>query len=613
HSGRTKVVNWSTSDPTNIGRKLKEGLIYVTQQEKVTVKFDQTSTITQPRFKVQIPGFTGTVLGDAIVPYVFGATGGTNEIQKVTVDYGTATGSFRLGLPINGATIWTGNLSLAASESAIQTALNNVLAPGSVSVTRTDNSGQFLLFITFTGSLAAQNLQPLQVQVAPDTPTASGTFTLSYGGQTTPAITLSNSTTTLASAIQTALRGLSNIGTGNVQVSYDTTSTANAPRFHVTFTGSLAGSDTDQITASGTGLAYASVQTRTVTPGTPAINERQTVTLNSGSATGTFRLSLAISGRSYTTTDLAFNATASSIQSALNTVLGSAGTVTVARPGASGASTFDVTFSDALSGKDLPLLTIRTDIDTPVAGGTFTLSYGGQTTSPISLVDNTSSQASLIQQALQALTTVGTGNISVKYDSTSTNSDTSPRFLLTSGSISVENITASGTSLTNGASLTLATASGSTSSVNEVQTIELQTGTATGTFTIALAFNGNTYQTTALPFDATAATILSALNTAISGVGSATVARSGTPGSATLTITFGGGLGGKNLDPVAVSTTTVTPTASGSFTLSYGGQTTRPIKLVTGTSVQASLIQLELQRLSNVGSGNVAVKWDSTS
>ncbi|MFM7921866.1 MAG: hypothetical protein ACKPJJ_16710, partial [Planctomycetaceae bacterium] len=140
-----------------------------------------------------------------------------------------------------------------------------------------------------------------------------------------------------------------------------------------------------------------------------------------------------------------------------------------------------------------------------------------------------------------------------------------------------------------------------------MQTIELQTGTATGTFTLALAFNGNTYQTTALPFDATAATIQSALNTAISGVGSATVARSGTPGSATLTITFGVGLGGKNLDPVAVTTSTVTPTAGGSFTLTYGGQTTRPINLVNGTSVQASLIQLELQRLSNVGSGNVAV------
>ncbi|MFN5288111.1 MAG: hypothetical protein ACK5KS_25070, partial [Planctomyces sp.] len=177
----------------------------------------------------------------------------------------------------------------------------------------------------------------------------------------------------------------------------------------------------------------------------------------------------------------------------------------------------------------------------------------------------------------------------------------------------VENITASSANLTNGASLTLATAAGSSSSVNEVQTIELETGPAPGTFTIALAYNGTTYTTTALAFNDTAATIQSALNTAISGLGSAAVTRSGTAGSATLTITFGGGLAGKNLDPVTVTTSTVTPTAGGSFTLTYGGQTTRPINLVTGNSVQASLIQLELQRLSNLGSGNVDVTWDSTS
>ncbi|MFN9287068.1 MAG: hypothetical protein ACK6EB_03285, partial [Planctomyces sp.] len=94
---------------------------------------------------------------------------------------------------------------------------------------------------------------------------------LSYGGQTTPAITLSNSTATQATDIQTALRGLSSIGTGNVQVSYDTTSTANAPRYNVVFTGSLAGVDAVAITASGTALSYASVQTRTLTPGTPAV------------------------------------------------------------------------------------------------------------------------------------------------------------------------------------------------------------------------------------------------------------------------------------------------------------------------------------------------------
>ncbi|MFO0224863.1 MAG: hypothetical protein ACK56E_16220, partial [Planctomyces sp.] len=235
---------------------------------------------------------------------------------------------------------------------------------------------------------------------------------------------------------------------------------------------------------------------------------------------------------------------------------------------------------------------------TPTAGGSFTLSYAGQTTAAISLAGSTALQASQIQQALQALTNIGTGNISVKYDTTSTNADTAPRFLLTSGTISVENITASGTNLSNGASVATNTTAGTSTAVNEVQTIELQTGTASGTFTIALAYNGTTYTTTALAFNDTAATIQSALNTAISGLGSAAVTRSGTAGSATLTITFGGGLAGKNLDPVTVTTSTVTPTAGGSFTLTYGGQTTRPINLVTGNSVQASLIQLELQRLS---------------
>ena len=611
---RTKTVNWSTSDPGNIERKLREGLQYVTRSKDVVVRFVQSSTISQPRFKVQIRGFSGTVMVDSTVPYVFGSSSsGANETQQVTVEHGTASGSFRLGLPNNGSLYWTGNLLLSASASEIQTALNSTLAPGSVTVTRTDLSDRFVLNVTFSGTLAAQNLEPLQVQTAADTPTSRGTFTLSCGGQTTAEIMLSSNTATQATEIQTALRSLSTIGTGNVQVTYDTTSTASAPRYNVVFSNSLAGVDASQITASGAGLSYASVQTRTVISGTPAVNEQQTVTLNSGSASGTFRLSLTVSGRNYTTTDLAFNATGSNIQAALNTALGSIGTASVTRPGASGASTFDVTFAGALAGKDLSLLKIYTDVVTPTAGGSFTLSYGGQTTAAITLADSTSLQASQIQQALQALSTIGAGNISVNYDTTSTNADTAPRFLVTSGTISVESISASGGNLTNGASISVATTSGSNTTVNEVQTISLETGSVSGTFTITVSYNGNTWQTAAMAFDAAAATIQSALNAAINSVGTTTVARSGSAGTANLTITFGGGLSGKNLDPVTVATSTVTPTAGGSFTVSYGGQTTRPINLVNGTSVQASLIQLELQRLSTIGSGNVEVTWDSTS
>ncbi|MFN9823336.1 MAG: hypothetical protein ACK58J_04205, partial [Planctomyces sp.] len=227
--------------------------------------------------------------------------------------------------------------------------------------------------------------------------------------------------------------------------------------------------------------------------------------------------------------------------------------------------------------------------------------------------DSPSTQASQIQQALESLSTIGAGNVSVQYDDTSTDAATAPRFLGTSGTISVENISTSGANLTHGSSITPTTISGPSTTVSEVQTVALDTGTASGTFTLGVKYNGSTLTTSALAFDATEATIQSALNTAINSIGSATVSRTGSSGAATLTVTFGGNLSGRNIQPVTVTTSTTVKTASGSFTLTYGGQTTRAINLVNGNTVQASLIQIELERLSNIGTGNVEVTWDSTS
>ncbi|MEI7702166.1 MAG: hypothetical protein WCK86_20390, partial [Planctomycetia bacterium] len=544
----------------------------------------------------------------------FGSASGINEVQQVIVVTNGTSGTFRLSLPWKGRTYTTTALSVDASAASIQDAMNTALSGvGTVSVSRTTSSNGFTLSVTFTAGLGSKNLDLLQVQTTADTPPAGGTFTLSFGGQTTSAITLSSNTSTQVADIQTALQSLSTIGAGNVQVRYDTASTTAASKYTVTFSGSLAGLVEGSITASDTLLRYAAVKTGLLQNGSAAASEKQTVTLNSGTASGTFRLSLTVDGRTYTTTDLTFDATGSSIQTALNAALGTAVTVSVTRPGPSGSSTFDVTFSGALAGKDLPPIRIYTDVVTPTAGGSFTLSYGGQTTTAISLADSTLVQAAQIQQALQSLSTIGAGNISVKYDSTSSNADTAPRFVVTSGTISVADISATGSNLTNGANLSVSTVSGSATSVNEVQTITLETGTASGTFTLTVSYNGNTYQTSALAFDATAATIQSALNSAISSVGSVTVSRSGTSGSAQLTITFGGNLSGKNIDPVIVTTSTATPTAGGSFTVTYGGQTTRAIRLVNSSSTQAGLIQTELERLSNLGSGNVEVTLDSTS
>ena len=70
-----------------------------------------------------------------------------------------------------------------------------------------------------------------------------GTYTLSFGGQTTSALAFNAS----ASTIQTALRGLSSIGGTNVAV------TGSGP-YTITFSGSLANTDVALITADSTSL-----------------------------------------------------------------------------------------------------------------------------------------------------------------------------------------------------------------------------------------------------------------------------------------------------------------------------------------------------------------------
>lgn len=87
-----------------------------------------------------------------------------------------------------------------------------------------------------------------------------GTFTVSFGGQTTAALAFDVS----AADLQTALQGLSSIGSGNATVS------GTAP-YTVTFAGTLAGTNVAQLTtnaASLTGNTH-SATVATSTPGAP--------------------------------------------------------------------------------------------------------------------------------------------------------------------------------------------------------------------------------------------------------------------------------------------------------------------------------------------------------
>ncbi|HTF54484.1 MAG TPA: hypothetical protein VK735_44180 [Pseudonocardia sp.] len=93
---------------------------------------------------------------------------------------------------------------------------------------------------------------------------AGGTFTLTYAGQTTAPIAY-NAT---ASAVQTALRALSNVGTSGCGV---TGGPGPGTAWVVTFTGDLAGTDVAQMTGSAallTGGTAPAVVVTTTTPGT---------------------------------------------------------------------------------------------------------------------------------------------------------------------------------------------------------------------------------------------------------------------------------------------------------------------------------------------------------
>jgi hypothetical protein len=131
-------------------------------------------------------------------------------------------------------------------------------------------SGAELVWFSATGAsaptdaitgLSTTPASEVQTVTITGTPTG-GTFTLSLGGATTAALAYNAPTAT----VQTALQGLSTIGSGNVTV----TGTAGTT-YTCTFAGTLANQDVATMTAVGslTGGTSPTVGVATTTPGTP--------------------------------------------------------------------------------------------------------------------------------------------------------------------------------------------------------------------------------------------------------------------------------------------------------------------------------------------------------
>lgn len=282
-----------------------------------------------------------------------------------------------------------------------------------------------------------------------------GTFTLSYQGQVTTGIAYNAA----ATAVQSALVALSTIGAGNVAV----TGNAGGP-YTVTFQGAMSNSFVDKLVVDYSALTGVAptITVATQTPGAPALNAAQTLTITGTG--GTFKLSYG----GYTTGSLLYNAAPSVVQSALLALRSITGSdVTVL---GTAAVEHTIEFVSNLAGEAVPLINtisaltgggITVTLDQqgiPVTnevqtitlantyGGTFTLTFGGQTTTDI----RRSATSIEVQRALEALSTIGTGNVSVTGP---INAVYTVEFVRSLGGTNVAQMTANGTNLVGGTAL----------------------------------------------------------------------------------------------------------------------------------------------------------------
>jgi hypothetical protein len=326
---------------------------------------------------------------------------GESEIQRVLVK-SAAAGSFTLSLTHNSQTYTTTGINYGANAATVRYALNAALgSAGNVEVTGTATDGYQ---ITFGGALSGTNLADLVVSTSQSAP--SGSFTLSYNGQTTSAINYSTDGAKLAKAVQTALSALSTIGAGNMAVSYNAgQSTSDLLGLDIRFTGSLANSNAAQISVNATGLSNAAASMRTIAAGVSNTNQVQTVTLGTDAQTDGYTLSLTYLGQSYSTALIAGNASQAQIQSAVNAAFGqiAGAQFTVSKTGANVA----ISASGSLSGQNLNLINLQAK-GALASGSSITKGF---------VVGNTTQNAANLKAAFAELLNTDAANISVSYDS----------------------------------------------------------------------------------------------------------------------------------------------------------------------------------------------------
>lgn len=406
----------------------------------------------------------------------------------------------------------------------------------------------------------------------------TGSYTLTFDGQTTVSLSDSDG----RAIVQSALESLPNIGSGNVEVLGGAPGVGGIGDLAIHFQGSLAGTSVATITATVGVLSPSGSDIDVLTMlagGTGgAVNEVQRITTTGTTTEGTFKLTY--SGQE--TASIAHDASAATVDAALEDLSNiSTGDVTCTG-GPLPGTVIDVEFTGNLAGQDVTEMTVDDDdlyrvaATTQLGGGplnelvslapdvtpqkgTFTLTYGGQTTSDLTF----SASAASIQSELESLSTIGTGNV-VCTGGPINSVPVAVEFQGTLSSTNVGDITATNALFQTVPSLLVTSNTAGESNLNEVQVISVD-GATGGTYT--LTYSAQT--TAAIPFDSTASGVQDAIE-ALSTVGNGNVGVTGGPlTSSSLRVEFTGALGVQAIDLLTFS----------SASLSNGGWTTGANKI----------------------------------
>ncbi|MFN9040515.1 MAG: beta strand repeat-containing protein, partial [Planctomyces sp.] len=145
YNGQSRTIRWAQNNVDMNATRIGDALRDLTGDSFAKVRFDQQSFITNQRFIVKftnapgtITGSTTTLSGTVTIETERAAAGAVNEQQAITLNVGSATGTFRVSIPWNGRTYTTTTLPLTASTADLQTAINNAVSEttGTVSVTK---------------------------------------------------------------------------------------------------------------------------------------------------------------------------------------------------------------------------------------------------------------------------------------------------------------------------------------------------------------------------------------------------------------------------------------------------------------------------------------------